>query len=313
MKYLVTGGGGFIGSNIVHHLVEKEHEVTVLDDFSSGRRENLAEVADRIRIIEGDIRDVDVLKHALRDQDFCLHQAAVPSVPRSMADPWTSHDVNVNGTVRLLELARDTDLQRIVIASSSSVYGNTPTLPKHEDMTAQPVSPYAVSKLVCEYYARAWHEAFGLRTVCLRYFNVFGPRQDPTSQYSAVIPLFVTAMLGGKQPTIFGDGLTSRDFCYIDNVVEANLLACTADEDACGQVFNIACNARTTLNDLVTEINKVLGTNIEPLFGPERAGDVKHSLAAIEKAEQLLGYSVPADFTTGLGRAVEWYRRQTPK
>jgi len=312
MKYLVTGGGGFIGSNIVHHLVENEHEVTVLDDFSSGRRENLTDVADRIRVIEGDIRDVDVLEQVLRDQDFCLHQAAVPSVPRSMADPWTSHDVNVNGTVRLLELARDTDLRRIVIASSSSVYGNTPTLPKHEDMTPQPVSPYAVSKLVCEYYARAWHEAFGLRTVCLRYFNVFGPRQDPTSQYSAVIPLFVTAMLGGDRPTVFGDGLTSRDFCYIDNVVEANLLACTADEEACGQVFNIACNARVTLNDLVAEINKVLGTDIEPIYGSERPGDVKHSLAAIEKAERLLGYSVRADFTCGLGRAVEWYRRQTP-
>ena len=313
MKYLVTGGGGFIGSNIVHHLVEKEHEVTVLDDFSSGRRENLASIAGRIRVIEGDIRDVDVLKQALRDQDFCLHQAAVPSVPRSMADPSTSHDVNVNGTLRLLEFARDTDLRRIVIASSSSVYGNTPTLPKHEDMVPQPVSPYAVSKLVCEEYARVWHEAFGVRTVCLRYFNVFGPRQDPTSQYSAVIPLFVTAILGGDRPTIFGDGLTSRDFCYIDNVVEANLLACTAAEEACGQVFNIACNARVTLNDLVAEINNVLGADIEPLYAEERPGDVKHSLAAIEKAERLLGYSVHADFAAGLELAIEWYRRQTPE
>ena len=310
MKYLVTGGGGFIGSNIAHHLVEKEHEVTVLDDFSSGRKQNLADIAGRIRVIEGDIRDVDVLKQALRDQDFCLHQAAVPSVPRSMADPWTSHDVNVNGTLRLLELARDTDLRRIVIASSSSVYGNTPTLPKHEDMIPQPVSPYAVSKLVCEYYARVWHEAFGVHTVCLRYFNVFGPRQDPTSQYSAVIPLFAMAMLAGDQPTVFGDGLTSRDFCYVDNVVEANLLACTAAEEACGQVFNIACNARITLNDLVAEINKVAGTDIEPLYAPERPGDVKHSLAAIEKAERLLGYSARTDFAAGLGIAVEWYRRQ---
>jgi len=313
MKYLVTGGGGCIRSNIAHYLVEQEHEVTVLDDFSSGRKQNLAAIADRIRVIEGDIRDVDILKQALRDQDFCLHQAAVPSVPRSMADPWTSHDVNVNGTLRLLELARDTDLQRIVIASSSSVYGNTPTLPKHEDMVPQPVSPYAVSKLVCEYYARVWHEAFGVRTVCLRYFNVFGPRQDPASQYSAVIPLFVRAMLAGDRPTVFGDGLTSRDFCYVDNVVKANLLACTAHEEACGQVFNIACNARTTLNNLVAEINNVLGTDIKPLYGPERPGDVKHSLAAIEKAEQFLGYSVHADFAAGLRRAVEWYRRQNPE
>ena len=230
-----------------------------------------------------------------------------------MADPSTSHDVNVNGTLRLLEFARDTDLRRIVIASSSSVYGNTPTLPKHEDMVPQPVSPYAVSKLVCEDYARVWHEAFGVRTVCLRYFNVFGPRQDPTSQYSAVIPLFVTAILGGDRPTIFGDGLTSRDFCYIDNVVEANLLACTAAEEACGQVFNIACNARVTLNDLVAEINNVLGANIEPLYAEERPGDVKYSLAAIEKAERLLGYSVHADFAAGLELAIEWYRRQTPE
>jgi len=308
MRYLVTGGGGFIGSNIVHHLVDQGHQVTVLDDFSTGRRENLAGVADRIRLVEGDIRDVNVLKDALGDQDYCLHQCAVPSVPRSIADPWTSHDVNVNGTLRLLELARDSAVRRVVIASSSSVYGDTPTLPKHEDMLPEPISPYAVSKLTCEHYGRVWHETFDLPTVCLRYFNVFGPRQDPTSQYSAVIPLFVTAMLRSERPTIFGDGLTSRDFCYVDNVVDANLLACTADEQACGKAFNIACSSRVTLNELVSEINTVLGTSIEPRYGPERPGDVKHSLASIEKARQTLGYSCRTDFAAGLRRVIEWYR-----
>jgi len=308
MKYLVTGGGGFIGSNIVRHLVADGQDVTVFDDFSSGRRSNLADVAEKVHLIEGDIRDVDLLSESLRDQDYCLHQAAVPSVPRSLADPWRSHDVNVNGTMRLLEIARNSGVRRVVIASSSSVYGNIPTLPKEEQMNPQPVSPYAASKLVCEYYGRVWHEAFGVPTICLRYFNVFGPRQDPTSQYSAVIPLFIAAMLRGEQPTIFGDGLTSRDFCYVDNVVEANLLACSAPQEACGEVFNIACNQRITLNELVSEINNVLGTSIEPLYGPERPGDVKHSLASIDKAEQMLGYSPGTDFASGLRLAVDWYK-----
>ncbi len=308
MKYLVTGGAGFIGSNIVHHLVGKGHEVTVLDNFSSGRKENLADIIGQIHLIEGDLRDVGILKHALSGQDYCLHQAAVPSVPRSIADPWTSHDVNVNGTLRLLEAARNTDVRRIIIASSSSVYGNTPSLPKHEEMIPQPISPYAASKLVCEHYARVWYESFGVPTICLRYFNVFGPRQDPTSQYAAVIPLFVTAMCRGDQPTIFGDGLTSRDFCYIDNVVEANLLACAAPEEACGQAFNIACGARTTLNELVARINEILGTDIRPIYAPERPGDVKHSLASIEKAQRLLGYRVGTGFTQGLKQVADWFQ-----
>jgi nucleoside-diphosphate-sugar epimerase len=309
MKYLVTGGGGFIGSNIVHHLLDNEHDVTVLDDFSSGRKENLADVADRIRLVEGDLRNETVLKDALTGQDYCLHQAAVPSVPRSIADPWTTHDVNISGTLRLLNTARDTGIKRIVIASSSSVYGNTPTLPKHEDMPPQPISPYAVSKLVCEYYARVWYETFGVPTVCLRYFNVFGPRQDPKSQYSAVIPLFVTAILNGKPPTIFGDGLTSRDFCFVENVIQANLRACTAPEEACGQAFNVACGERITLNELVAEINRLLGADIEPTYEPERGGDIKHSLADISKAKELLAYDPKFDFAEGLERAIDWYRK----
>ncbi|MCD6288406.1 MAG: SDR family oxidoreductase [Candidatus Hydrogenedentes bacterium] len=313
MRYLVTGGGGFIGSNIVHRLLAEGHEVTVLDDFSSGRRENLEDVKESIRLIEGDLRDSKVLQEALRGQDYCLHQGAVPSVPRSIADPWTTHDVNVNGTLRLLETARDTDISRIVIASSSSVYGDTPTLPKREDMTPRPISPYAVSKMVCEHYASVWTATFGVPVICLRYFNVFGPRQDPTSQYSAVIPLFVSAILNGKPPTIFGDGQTSRDFCYVENVVAANLCACTAPEEACGQAFNIACGERTTLNELVSEINQLLGTNIEPNYGPDRPGDVKHSLADIGKARELLGYDPQYNFAQGLKLAIDWYRADAAK
>jgi nucleoside-diphosphate-sugar epimerase len=310
--YLVTGGAGFIGSHIVEELLRRGERVRVFDNFSTGKRENLddARVASlaKVEIIEGDIRDAAAVKAATEGVDFVLHQAALPSVPRSILDPLTTNEVNVTGTLNVLVAARDANVKRVVYASSSSVYGNSPTLPKHEGMQTHPLSPYAVSKLAGERYCVAFYHVYGLPTVCIRYFNVFGHRQDPTSQYSAVIPKFVAAMLRGESPTIYGDGLQSRDFTHVANVVRANLLACERNE-AIGAVMNVACGERYTLLDLHNELKRAIGTSLPPTFAAERAGDVKHSMAAIEVAREKLGYAPIVKWEDGIRRTVEWYRQ----
>ncbi len=307
MTYLVTGGAGFIGSNIVEELLRRGEKVRVLDNFSTGKRENLAPFLEKIEVVEGDLRSYHQVREAVSGVDVILHQAALPSVPRSVRDPITSDDVNVHGTLTLLHAARDAGVRRLTYASSSSVYGNTPELPKHEGMTPNPRSPYAVSKLAAEYYCRVFADLYGLETVALRYFNVFGPRQDPASQYSAVIPKFITAMLTGRKPVIYGDGLQSRDFTYVLNVVEANLRAATVPLPERGVFMNCACHGRTSLNELVRELNTILGTRIEPEYGPDRPGDVKHSFAAIDRMVATLGYQPTVSFAEGLRRTCAFY------
>jgi len=304
----VTGGAGFIGSSLTRAIVERGDEVRVLDNFLTGREENLADLPD-VEIVQGDIRDAETLRTAMQGVERVLHQAAVPSVARSLKDPITSNEANIGGTLNVLIAARDAGVQRVVFASSSSVYGDTPTLPKVETMLPGPLSPYAVTKLTGEHYLKVFHHLYGLETVALRYFNVFGPRQDPTSDYAAVIPLFISLMARGRVPHIHGDGTQSRDFTYIDNVVQANLKAASAPGVG-GEVFNVACGQRYTLLDLVAGLNTILGTSIEPTFGPSRAGDVKHSLADIDKARRLLGYEPSTTFEEGLERTVAWGRAQ---
>jgi UDP-glucose 4-epimerase len=306
---LVTGGAGFIGSSLVRALLARGDRVRVVDNFFSGRRENLAEVANEVDLVEGDLRDEDVLRRALNGVEVVFHQAAIPSVPRSLVDPLASHDVNATGTLRLLQAAARAGVKRVVYAASSSAYGDTPTLPKVESMAPAPLSPYAVSKLAGEHYCRVFTGSFGLETVCLRYFNVFGPRQDPKSEYAAVIPRFVTAAFRGEAVTIFGDGTQSRDFCFVDNAVEANLLAASAAAgDVSGRVFNVACGASTSLGDVVLRIEALVGRPLRVVHGPRRAGDVKHSLADISAAREKLGYRAAIDFAEGLRRTVAWYR-----
>ncbi len=320
-RVLVTGGAGFIGSHLVDELVRRGARVRVLDNFSTGRRENLhlsdLEPSDlqpsnlspstAIDLIEGDIRDLAVVKAATQGVDYILHQAALPSVPRSVADPLTTHEVNATGTLNVLLAARQAGVKRVVYASSSSVYGDSPTLPKREDMPTDPLSPYAASKLAGENYCRAFYQVYGLPTVALRYFNVFGPRQDPASQYAAVIPKFITALLRGEPPAIYGDGTQSRDFTYVTNVVQANLLACEREE-AVGQVMNVACGGRYTLLDLYRELAALTGAEVQPVFAPARPGEVKHSLAAIDRAAQALGYRPQVHWREGLRRTVGWYK-----
>ncbi len=307
--FLVTGGAGFIGSNIAHELVRRGHRVRVLDNFATGRRENLDGIADRVDLIEGDLRRPPDVEKAVEGVEVILHQGALGSVPRSIADPLATHAANATGTLHVLWAARAAGVRRVVCASSSSVYGDTPTLPKVEEMAPAPLSPYAVSKLAGEHYCRVFAGVYGLETVSLRYFNVFGPRQDPTSQYAAVIPKFIRAMLGGERPVIFGDGTQSRDFTYVDNVVAANLLAAEAPAAALGgAVCNIACGERSTLLDLVGTLNAILGTRLEPEFRPPRPGDVRHSHAAIGRAERLLGFRPSVRFGEGMRRTVEWMR-----
>jgi len=306
--YLVTGGAGFIGSNLVASLVHRGAQVRVLDNFSTGRRENLADLSGDFEMVEADIRDLEALRPAFEGVEFVLHQAAVPSVPRSVADPLTSHATNATGTVNVLLAAHDAGVRRVIVASSSSVYGDNPRLPKSEDMVPMSLSPYAASKVATEAYARTFWHVYGLETVCLRYFNVFGPRQDPASQYAAVIPKFITALLAGERPTIFGDGEQTRDFTYVGNAVQANLLA-TQAQGAAGGVFNIACGQRTSLNDLVRMLNELLGTDIEPIYEPARAGDVKHSLADVSAARSVLGYKPEVAFADGLRITMEAYQR----
>ena len=305
-RYLVTGGAGFIGSNLAHALLARGDQVRVLDNFLTGREENLRG-AD-VELIRGDLRDLDTVMRAAAGVDYILHQGALPSVQRSVEDPLETTGVNVGGTLNVLEAARKQNVKRVVFAASSSAYGESPTLPKVETMTPAPLSPYAVSKLTGEHYMSAFHTCYGLETVALRYFNVFGPRQDPNSHYAAVIPRFVTAYLRGEPATIYGDGLTSRDFCFIDNAVQANLLACTA-EGAAGKVFNVACGERVTLLDVIDKLGQIFGKRIEPRHEAPRPGDIKHSLADITAAKKVLGYTAPVKFEEGLRRTVDWFRR----
>ena len=304
--FLVTGGAGFIGSNVVRALVERGDRVRVFDSFLTGRLGNLADLPD-VEVVSGDVRDQDALRSAMVGVDRVLHQAALPSVARSLRDPAASNESNVTGTLNVLLAARDVGVKRVVVASSSSVYGDTPILPKVETMTPSPLSPYAVTKLAGEHYCSVFSRLFGVEAVALRYFNVFGPHQDPGSEYAAVIPLFISALSRGERPLVHGDGSQSRDFTYVDNVVQANLLAAEASGVA-GEVFNVACGQRFTLLDLLQMLNRILGTSVEPRFGEARAGDVKHSLADISKAQRLLGYSPTVSFEEGLERTVAWRR-----
>jgi nucleoside-diphosphate-sugar epimerase len=305
-KVLVTGGGGFIGSNLVERLLREGHDVRVLDNFATGRRENLIELLDQIDLIEGDIQSYERVHNAVRGCEVIFHQAALPSVPRSIQDPLTSNAANVIGTLNVLLAARDEGVRRVVYASSSSTYGASEALPKREELPALPISPYAVAKLAGEGYCRAFHQVYGLETVALRYFNVFGPRQDPLSQYAAVIPRFILAFLDGEPPVVYGDGEQSRDFTYVDNAVDANLLAATAERVA-GRTYNIACGERTSLNALLDELRAQTGKAIESTYLPARPGDVRHSLADIETARSDLGYDPCVDVIEGLRRTFAWY------
>lgn len=306
MHYLVTGGGGFIGSNIVAELLRRGEEVRVLDNFSTGRRINLAPFENQIELIEGDIRSYHIVREAAQGMDFILHQAALPSVPRSVLDPLTTNEVNVGGTLNILQAAKETRVKRVVYASSSSVYGDNPELPKVETMCPSPLSPYAVSKLAGEQYCRAFWQLYQLEVVSLRYFNVFGPRQDPTSQYAAVVPKFITA-LGDDEPlTVYGDGLQSRDFTFVQNVVQANLRACQA-EGAPGQVFNVACGQRYTLLRLIEVLSDIFGKEARVVHAAARPGDVRHSQADISRARTVLGYQPEQDLTAALEQTVRGY------
>ena len=307
-NFLVSGGAGFIGSSIVEFLVNKGEPVRVVDDFSTGKRENLAPFLDKIEIIEGDLSDAEVCARAVRDIDYVLHQAAVPSVPRSVADPILNHRANVTATVNLLVAARDARVKRFVFASSSSVYGDQSQEVKTEDLPPSPLSPYAAAKAACEHYLQAFSSCYGMETVSLRYFNVFGPRQDPDSPYSAVIPLFITAIMQGRRPIVHGDGLQARDFTFVENNVRANILAATADFVAKGQAYNIACGESYNLLQLLDEINKAFGTHIKPEHTAPQVGDIRISKAGIARAQNDLGYSVAVPFEEGLCRTIAWYK-----
>jgi nucleoside-diphosphate-sugar epimerase len=311
---LVTGGAGFIGSSIVRALLKRGDRVRVVDNFFSGKRENLAEVAKDVELVEGDVRDEAALEKVMKGVELVFHEAAIPSVPRSIAEPIQSNEANITATLKVLWQAKKAGVRRLVYAASSSAYGDTPTLPKIETMRPAPLSPYAVGKLAGEHYCQVFANAYGLETVCLRYFNVFGARQDPKSEYAAVIPRFVTAALAGQGVTIYGDGEQSRDFCYIDNTVEANLLASIAPADkASGGVFNVACGAATTLNEVVKLISEITGKPLKAEYAPGRVGDVKHSLAAIDEARTRLGYKGAIDFREGLKRTIAWYAAKAAK
>ncbi len=305
--YLVTGGAGFIGSNLVAELVEQGKWVRVLDNFSTGQRRNLLPFLDKIEVIEGDIRSYHIVRQAMEGVDFVLHQAALPSVPRSVRDPITSNEVNVVGTLNVLQAAREAGVRRLVYASSSSIYGNSDTLPKQEAMCPRPLSPYAIAKLAGEQYCRAFRYLYGFETVCLRYFNVYGPRQDPTSQYAAVVPRFITALLNNEPLTVYGDGSQSRDFTFVNNVVEANLRACIAP-DMGGGLFNVACGQRYTLLELIDELVAITGQEAQVRHTAARSGDVAHSQADITQAGIYLDYKPNFGLSEGLERTVAWFR-----
>jgi len=309
--YLVTGGAGFIGSHLAAELLARGDRVRILDNFSTGRRENLASLAGA-EVIEGDIRSYHTVREAVDGVHFVLHQAALPSVPRSIRDPITSNDVNVVGTLNVLNASRDAKVARLIYASSSSIYGRNPELPKQEQMVPLPISPYAVSKLAGEHYCRAFGDLYGFQSVVLRYFDVFGARQDSKSQYSAVIPIFIDTLLAGRRPSVNGDGSQTRDFTFVENVVQANLAACLAPSVA-GKVFNVAAGTRYSLRDLLRVLGDVIGIDPDPTYNPTRMGDVPHSYANISAAMSALGYEPTVGFEEGLKRTVEWMRTQEPK
>jgi UDP-glucose 4-epimerase len=307
-RYLITGGAGFIGSNLAHALVERKESVRILDDFSSGRPKNLEEIQDRVEIVRGDLRDPDAVARAVRGVEVVFHQAALNSNPRSIKEPGPTNAVNVGGTVLLLEAARKAGVRRLVYASSSSVYGElSPVLPKTEELPLLPKAPYGVSKLAAELYCRVFAQVYGFETVSLRYFNVFGPRQHPDSEYAAVIPRFLRRMLAGQRPVIYGDGEQSRDFTPVANVVAANLCAAAATRGI-GDAFNVACGQPSTLNQLVAWLNEELGTSLQPVYEPIRQGDIRHSYASILQAESMLGYRPRVDVRDGVRETVAWFR-----
>jgi len=306
-RFLVTGGAGFIGSNIAAKLVSQGCFVRVVDNLLTGKKSNLTGIIDKIEFIEADMGDEKIAHSAMKDIDVVLHQGALPSVPRSVDDPAATHKHCLDATFTLLLAARDAGIKRFVYASSSSAYGDTPTSPKLESMQPEPLSPYAAAKLAGEYYAKVFYEVFGLETISLRYFNVFGPYQDPTSQYAAAIPAFVVAILKDEPPTVFGDGRQTRDFTYVDNVVEANLLAARVKHTA-GEVVNIACGRAVTVNEIIDMINDLAGKNIKPVYDPPRPGDVKHSLADVTLAKKTIGFKPTVPFKQGLQLAIDWYR-----
>lgn len=310
-SHLVTGGAGFIGSHIVEKLAGLGEKVRVLDNFLTGKRENIAPFMDRIELVEGDIRDMAVCRRAVQGVDGVLHQAALPSVPRSIENPVLVHDINVSGTLNLLWASHEAKVRRFVFASSSSVYGDNTRLPQKEGQEGMPLSPYALGKRVGETYCSLFTRLYGLETVALRYFNIFGPRQDPFSQYAAAVPLFITKVLGGESPTIFGDGEQSRDFTYVANVVEANLRALDAPAEAAGEAFNIACGERTTVNALAREINRLAGASLDPSHADPRPGDIRHSFADITKATRLLRFAPCRSFRDGLVETVRWYQERS--
>ena len=311
--WLVTGGAGFIGSHLVEALTTAGAEVRVIDDFSTGRRENLESFLDDIELFEGSVEDAELCQRACQGVEYVLHQAAIPSVQRSVADPLHTHSADATGTINLLTQAKDEGVRRLVYAASSSAYGDTPTLPKEEGMRPRPKSPYASAKLAGEHYCEAYAEVYDIETVSLRYFNIFGPRQDPTSQYSAVIPIFITRALSGEGAVINGDGEQTRDFTYVENVVRANLLAAFADAaDVSGEVFNVGCGDRISINRLWASIRELIGTDAEATHGPPRPGDVRDSLASLVKIEEALGYAPEVKLEEGLERTVEWFREAEP-
>lgn len=309
-KYLITGGAGFIGSNIAKKLIENGQSVRILDNLSTGKIKNLDGLLDKVEFIEGDFTDLDIARNAVKGVDYVLHQGAIPSVPRSVDDPIKTNNANILGTLNMLVASRDEKVKRFVYAASSSAYGDSVIMPKVETMNTLPKSPYAIQKLAGEQYCVNFYKMYGLPTICLRYFNVFGPNQDPESVYSAVIPLFIKKILKDETPAINGDGETSRDFTYVDNNVDANLKACLAGEESFGQVINIACGIETSLNELVEKINKSLSKKIKPTYNPERAGDVKHSLADITKAKKLISYEPIVSFDEGLEKTIEFYKKE---
>ncbi|RME02612.1 MAG: SDR family oxidoreductase [Planctomycetota bacterium] len=308
-RYLITGGGGFIGSHLVYALVERGERVRVVDDFSTGRRENLVDIWDRIELMEGDICEEELAREACEGVEIIFHQAAIPSVPRSLERPMETHRVNALGTLNLLEQARRLGVRRFIYASSSSVYGDDPVLPKVESLTPLPLSPYAVQKLTGEYYCRLYHRIYSLETVCLRYFNVFGPRQRPDSPYAAVIPRFIQRMMDREAPMIYGDGEQTRDFTYVENVVEANLKAAEAPSGAMGRVYNVATGRRVSLNELVSYLNRMMGTDIRPKYCPARLGDVEHSLADLSLIREWIGYQPKVFWKEGLQKTLDWMQK----
>lgn len=312
MRFVITGGAGFIGSNTVDELVRRGHSVVVLDDLSSGKEENLAEIRTKITLIKGSITDIEVVRKAMHEAEYVIHLAARTSVPKSVKDPIETNRINIDGTLNVLVAARDAKVKRIVFAASSSAYGETPTLPKNEKMEPQPISPYGVTKYVGELYAQTFGRCYGLENVSLRYFNIFGPRQEPTSPYSGVLAKFCTAFLEDTQPVIFGDGEQTRDFTYVDNAVRANLLACEAP-NVSGRVFNVGVGGRFSLKHTVMLLNNISGKKLEPKYEPARDGDIRDSQADISQARELLGYEPSIAFDEGLRRTFEWYRATQEK